>query len=55
MSPATRLSGATAVRIEARVSRTGNAMPQPGDIVGTSPVVAPGARGVKIVLDKVLP
>ena len=42
-------------RRKARVSRSGNAMPQPGDIVGTSPVVAPGARGVKIVLDKVLP
>ena len=55
MSPATRLSSAAAVRIEARVSRSGNAMPQPGDIVGQSPVVAPGARGVKIVLDKVLP
>jgi len=55
MSPAMKLSGASAVRIEARVSRSGNAMPQAGDIVGTSPVVAPGARGVKIVLDKVVP
>jgi cytochrome c-type biogenesis protein CcmH len=55
MSPAMKLSGASAVRIEARVSRSGNAMPQAGDIVGTSGVVKPGARDVKIVLDKVVP
>jgi cytochrome c-type biogenesis protein CcmH len=55
MTPATRLSGASAVRIEARISRSGNAIPQPGDLVGTSDVVAPGARGVKIVVDKVVP
>lgn len=55
MSPASRLSSAAAVRIEARISRSGNATPQPGDLVGTSGVVKPGARGVKIVVDKVLP
>jgi len=55
MSPTMKLSGASAVRIEARVSRSGNAMPQAGDIVGTSSVVRPGARDVKIVLDKVVP
>jgi cytochrome c-type biogenesis protein CcmH len=55
MSPAMKLSSVDAVRIEARVSRSGNAMPQAGDIVGTSGVVKPGARGVKIVLDKVVP
>jgi cytochrome c-type biogenesis protein CcmH len=55
MSPAMKLSGAAAVRIEARVSRSGNAMPQAGDIVGTSGVVKPGTRDVKIVLDKVVP
>lgn len=55
MSPATRISMAKAVRVEARISRSGNAMPQPGDLVGTSDVVKPGARDVKIVLDKVVP
>jgi cytochrome c-type biogenesis protein CcmH len=55
MTPATRLSLAGAVRIEARISRSGNATPQPGDLVGTSDVVRPGARNVKIVVDKVLP
>jgi cytochrome c-type biogenesis protein CcmH len=55
MTPATPLSSAAAVRIEARISRSGNATPQPGDLVGTSDVVRPGARNVKIVVDKVLP
>ena len=55
MAPTSRLSSADAVRIEARISRSGNATPQPGDLVGTSDVVKPGARGVKIVVDKVLP
>ena len=55
MAPTAKLSGAQAVRIEARVSRSGNAMPQPGDLVGSSAVVKPGARDVAIVVDKALP
>jgi cytochrome c-type biogenesis protein CcmH len=55
MSPNTKLSSAETVRVEARVSRSGNAMPQSGDLVGTSAVVKPGARDVKIVLDRILP
>ena len=55
MSPMAKLSMASAVRIEARVSRSGGANPQAGDLVGTSGVVKPGASGVKIVIDKVLP
>jgi cytochrome c-type biogenesis protein CcmH len=55
MAPNMRISGAAAVRIEARISRSGNALPQPGDLVGTSAVVKPGARDVKIVVDRVVP
>jgi len=55
MAPALRISGADAVRIEARISRSGTAQPQSGDLVGVSDVVKPGARGVKIVVDKVVP
>jgi cytochrome c-type biogenesis protein CcmH len=50
-----KLSTTGAVRIEARVSRSGNALPQPGDLVGSSGVVKPGARDVKIVIDRALP
>jgi cytochrome c-type biogenesis protein CcmH len=55
MSPQWSLSRASDVRIEARISKSGNAAPQPGDVVGTSAVVKPGAKGVRIVIDKVLP
>jgi cytochrome c-type biogenesis protein CcmH len=55
MAPGMNISSAKAVRIEARVSRSGTAMPQSGDLVGTSPVVQPGAHDVNIVLDKVVP
>ncbi|HEY2628121.1 MAG TPA: c-type cytochrome biogenesis protein CcmI [Usitatibacter sp.] len=55
MAPTARLSSAAAVRIEARISRSGNALPQSGDLLGTSEVVKPDARDVKIVIDKVVP
>ena len=53
MSPQWSLSQASDVRIEARVSKSGNAALQPGDVFGTSAVVKPGAKDVRIVLDKV--
>lgn len=55
MSPGMTLSSTPEIRIEARVSRSGNAQAQSGDLVGTSDVVKPGARDVKIVINRVLP
>lgn len=55
MSPEMKLSSAEAVRIEAHVSKSGTPAAQPGDLVGTSDIVKPGARDVKIVIDKVVP
>jgi cytochrome c-type biogenesis protein CcmH len=55
MAPGMNISSAQAVRIEARISRSGDVKAQPGDLVGTSEVVKPGARGVKVVVDKVVP
>src|SRR5262249_8893236 len=55
MTPAGRISQARSVRVEARISRSGSATPQPGDLTGTSAVVKPGTRDVKIVVDRVLP
>lgn len=55
MAPGVNISSASAVRIEARVSRSGNVIPQSGDLVGTSVPVKPGSRDVKIVVDKVVP
>lgn len=55
MAPGMNISSASALRVEARVSLSGNATAQSGDIVGTSAVVKPGARDVRVVVDKVLP
>lgn len=55
MGAGPKLSGAPSVVIEARVSRSGSAAPQPGDLVGTSAPVAPGARGVAVVINRVVP
>ncbi len=48
MSPALRLSTVTQVVIGARISKSGNAMPQPSDLQGLSPTVAVGAKGVQL-------
>lgn len=55
MAPGVNLSSAERVRIEARISKSGNATPQPGDLAGSSTIVQPGARDVNVVIDKVLP
>jgi len=48
MNPALRLSTAQQVVIGARISKSGNAIGQPGDLQGFSPPVRVGARGVAI-------
>lgn len=55
MAPGVKLSAASAVVVEARVSKSGNALPQPGDLSGRSAAVKPGAAGVKITIDQVVP
>ena len=54
MSPGARLSGASEVVVEARISKSGNATPSPGDLRGTSSAIKPGTRGVAIVIDDVV-
>jgi cytochrome c-type biogenesis protein CcmH len=53
MSPAARLSSAQQVVVVARVSKSGQATPQAGDLEGTSPPVAPGARDLVIEIANV--
>jgi cytochrome c-type biogenesis protein CcmH len=48
MSPAARLSSASRVVIGARISKSGNAIAEPGDLQGFSAPVAPGASGLTI-------
>lgn len=48
MSPAARLSSAGQVIVGARISKSGNAMPQPGDLQGFSAPVAVGTSGIQL-------
>ncbi len=54
MAPGATISSHAKVVVAARVSKSGNAMPQKGDIEGTSEPVSPGASGVKVVLSRVI-
>jgi cytochrome c-type biogenesis protein CcmH len=55
MNPEFKLSGASEVRIEARISKSGSATPGAGDLIGVGPVVRPGAQGVVLQIDQVRP
>ena len=55
MAPNFKLSGFQQVVVEARVSRSGQATPQSGDLIGQVGPVAPGAEGLKITIDRVQP
>ncbi len=48
MSPAARLSSVSQVVVGARISKTGNAMPSPGDLQVLSAPMALGASGLKL-------
>lgn len=54
MSPQALLSSAGRVRVEIRVSRSGTAMPQPGDVGGTPVETDVPASGLELVADTVL-
>lgn len=49
------LSSVPQVRIEARVSKSGEALPKPGDFRGESTAVASGAGNVEILIDRAVP
>ncbi|HSB23220.1 MAG TPA: c-type cytochrome biogenesis protein CcmI [Burkholderiaceae bacterium] len=53
MSPAARLSSAQQVVVSARISKSGNAMPQPGDLLGESAPVTPGTKGLTLEIGQV--
>lgn len=55
MSPDFKLSGQKTVVLQARVSRSGQAMPQSGDLIGQAGPVPVGASGVALVIDAVQP
>jgi cytochrome c-type biogenesis protein CcmH len=51
MNPDMRLSGFPQIVIGARVSKSNNAAPQPGDLQGMSAPIRSGAGGVTVVID----
>ena len=55
MSPELRLSQFKEVVVQARISRSGEALPQTGDWVGQSAPLKPGSQGVSLVIDRVQP
>jgi cytochrome c-type biogenesis protein CcmH len=54
MTPQARLSLHSDVMLVARISKTGDATPKPGDITGTLGPVKVGARDLKLVLNEVV-
>jgi len=54
MAPTARLSNASAVIVEARISKSGTATPAAGDLVGTSGPIKPGSHDVSIVINDVV-
>ncbi len=55
MAPNLKLSGFDAVVVGARISKSGQATPQPGDLVGQSVPLAPGVQGLTLLIDHVQP
>lgn len=55
MAPGMTLSAMPKVIVEARVSKSGNAITQPGDLRGTAGPLAPGANDLRIVIGDVVP
>ncbi|HCX33016.1 MAG TPA: c-type cytochrome biogenesis protein CcmI, partial [Rhodocyclaceae bacterium] len=54
MSPGATLSAAGRLVVGARVSRSGNAIPKPGDLEALSGPVAANASGLTLTIDKVV-
>ena len=55
MSPQTKLSGQATVMLGARISASGSATPQRGDLVGSLGPVQVGASGLVLVIDGEVP
>ena len=54
MGPGNKLSSQDEVVVGARISKSGNALPQPGDLEATSAPVAPGTSGLALSIDRVV-
>jgi cytochrome c-type biogenesis protein CcmH len=55
MTPDLRLSSFERVLLVARVSKSGDARPAPGDLEGSVGPVEVGAKGVRLRIDRTMP
>lgn len=55
MNPQSLISNAANVEVEVRISKTGMAMPEPGDLLSAAQIVKVGAKGLKLRVDHVRP
>ncbi len=53
--PGANLSSAQQVRVEVRISKSGTATPGTGDLTGKSEAVKPGAKRLRVVIDRIEP
>jgi len=51
MAPGMVISKFDQVVVGARISRSGDATPKPGDLEGFSPPVKPGTEGIRVQID----
>jgi cytochrome c-type biogenesis protein CcmH len=55
MSPQARISAASEVEVEARISKSGMAQSEPGDLISAVQTVKVGVNGIKVQVNKVRP
>ena len=55
MAPTAKISALSEVIVNARVSRSGNAIPASGDLEGTTEKVKVGTQGMALVIDRAIP
>jgi cytochrome c-type biogenesis protein CcmH len=55
MNPESLISNAAQVEVEVRISKTGLAMPEPGDLLSKAQIVKVGSKGLKLRVDRVRP
>ena len=55
MNPESLISNAAQVEVEVRISKTGMARPEPGDLLSAAQTVRVGAKGLKLRVDRVRP
>ncbi len=55
MNPESLISNTAEVEVEVRISKTGMAMPEPGDLLSKAQTVKVGTKGLKLRVDRVRP